>query len=394
MAPARRRLRHLMAAGWLDSLLLSYAWTLVILEVVTRHGLAAAGAAGAAMLIGTALSAPVATQLATRLCGRSLLRVAAAAEAVLRVSVFALLFADASLVVLCLCITAMNVTAWTGYAGMRAEVDAAAPGPGALTWYGTGVAAVEALGVAAAAVVPVGAMDAWSPTTILVVVAYVAALAPTVAVAGSSPVLRTRRSVTGTGRVRPSLPLVSGVVLMALASAPTLLAVALAQRLHGRDAVALAAVAFTVGSLSAPSLARRVARHWRNGPAAWATCAVGMVALWPLAYTHVAVLCAAQALSGLSMTALEGLLDSRAADEADGSVTGALARVTAGRALGSAAGTAVLPAAVVAVGLTGTTAVLAVGLGLAAAALAVGAHRFGSVVRGAATPLAPLAGSR
>jgi hypothetical protein len=86
-----------------------------------------------------------------------------------------------------------------------------------------------------------------------------------------------------------------------------------------------------------------------------------MVILWPFAGLNLAFLCAAQLLSGLCMTALEGLIDATAAAQATGSVTGALARATAGRALGSAAGTAILPLAIVSVGLsryTGTVALL------------------------------------
>ena len=70
----QRRLRWLMIAGWIDSLCLSFAWTLLLLEVVERHGLRAAGVAGAAMLVGTAMSAPVASQLSVWLGGRHLLR--------------------------------------------------------------------------------------------------------------------------------------------------------------------------------------------------------------------------------------------------------------------------------------------------------------------------------
>ena len=72
----------------------------------------------------------------------------------MRVSVFALLFLDVGVWWLAACVVVMNITAWTGYAGMRAEVAAVAPGPAALTLYGTGVAAVEALGAASAALLP------------------------------------------------------------------------------------------------------------------------------------------------------------------------------------------------------------------------------------------------
>ncbi len=76
-----------------------------------------------------------------------------------------------------------------------------------------------------------------------------------------------------------------------------------------------------------------------------------MVAGWVVAPVSVPLLCVAQLMSGLCMTLLEGLLDSAAASREPDRVTGALASVTAGRALGSAAGTAVLPLLVVQTGL-------------------------------------------
>jgi Na+/melibiose symporter-like transporter len=145
-AQRRRRLRRLMCAGLADSLCLSFGWTVLMLRVVAVHGLAVAGVVSAAMLLGVALSAPVATRLARRLGGRRLLRAAASVEAVLRLLVFVLLVGDASTLVLATCVCVMNVMAWTGYAGMRAEVTAVSPGAGALTWYGAGVAAIEAVG--------------------------------------------------------------------------------------------------------------------------------------------------------------------------------------------------------------------------------------------------------
>jgi len=62
-----------MVAGWLDSPWLSFAWTLPLLKVVERYGLRFAGQAGAAMLTGTALSAPVPSQPSVWLGGRQLL---------------------------------------------------------------------------------------------------------------------------------------------------------------------------------------------------------------------------------------------------------------------------------------------------------------------------------
>ena len=172
--------------------------------------------------------------------------------------------------------------------------------------------------------------------------------------------------------LRPSRSLVASVALMTVASAPTLFAVVLAQDLYGRSSVALVAVTFTVGSLAAHAVATFVERAGTNSLNTWLLCAFGMVVIWPFAGVHLAVLCAAQLLSGLCMTALEGLIDAATAARAEGSVTGALARATAGRAMGSAAGLAVLPFAVVSVGLAATTGAMAVLLaGTAAAVFAV-----------------------
>jgi len=165
----------------------------------------------------------------------------------------------------------------------------------------------------------------------------------------------------------------SGSVLMFAASAPTLLSVALAAQLHGRASVGLAAVSFTVGSLASPILSGRVQATGRNRPVTWVLCAVGMVVGWSLAPYSVALMCAAQAASGLCMTSLEGLLDADAARRRPREVTAALAHATAGRALGSAAGTAVLPLVLAAVGVqAGVGTIAAV---LAAAALALRVHQ-------------------
>ena len=393
--PAGRRLGRLMIAGWIDSVCLSFAWTLLILEVLHRHGLRAAGLAGAAMLIGIALSAPVASHLSIRLGGRDLLRVAAAAEAVLRVGVFVLLFLEVGIWWLAACVVAMNITAWTGYAAMRAEVAAVAPGPKALTLYGTGVAAVEALGAAIAALLPADILHRPSATVVLIVTGYVLALLPTVLVAGRSPIGPVRAVRRPGSTARPSPPLVAGILLMAVASAPTLLAVPLAAQLHGRSSVAAATIAFTVGSLTAPYVAGVVHRRTANGPLAWILCAAGMVVLWPLAPVSLTVLCAAQVLSGQFMTTLEGLLDATTAARADGSVTGALARGTAGRALGSATGTAALPYGVVAAGVSAITGGLALVLLAAAIAAALWPRRslggMGAPVVSSGPPLGTIA---
>ncbi len=382
--PDRRRLTHLMVAGLIDSLCLAVAWTTLMLQVLGTYGLAAAGLCASAMLVGVALSAPVAGALARRLNGRQLLRATAGAEAAVRVGVFVLLFAHAPVWQLAVCIALLNVLAWTGYAGMRGEVAAVSSGPAALTWYGTLVAAVEAGGIALAALLPAGTAAGPDAVHMAVVAAYVLSLLPTAVVAGSSPVPRSRSHV-GTirrARLRLSDPTTSGLVLMFAASGPTVLSVALAAQLHGRSSAALAAAAFVLGSLVAPFLAARIQTRQGSHPTIWTLCAVGMVVGWALAPAHILLLCLAQVLSGLCMTALEGLLDTAAAIRRPGQVTGALARATAGRALGSAASTAVLPLAVLGMGLPLT-------VGAATLALLVLASLL-HLARGAATPPTPV----
>ncbi|RFU18978.1 hypothetical protein [Geodermatophilus marinus] len=341
-ADGGRRLAALVAAGLVDSLCLSVAWTLLVLRVAEVHGLPAVGLCSAAMLVGVALSAPVAGRMARWLDGRLLLRTAAGAEMVLRAAVVGLVLGDAPVLLVALCVGAMNLTAWTGYAGMRAEVAAARPGASALTWYGSLVAAAEAAGVALAALLPLGP-EARDLVLAVVTCSYVLSLVPTVVVAGRSPVPRAAAPARHWGRVDLSPPVLVGGGLMLLASGPTLLFVALTEELHGRTAVAAAAIAFTAGSLLAPVVAGALQRRAAAGSGTWAVVAAGMVAGWVVAPVSVVLLCGAQLLSGVCLTLLEGLLDNAAADRHPERVTGALASATAGRALGSAAATATLP---------------------------------------------------
>lgn len=370
--PSRRRMVCLLGAGLVDSFCLSLAWTVLVLEVTRQHGLVAAGLCSTAMLLGVALSAPTATWMAQQLDGRRLLRTAGGVEAVLRLSVIALLAGDASIWLIAASVTAMNVMAWTGYAGMRAEVAAVSDGASGITWYGTVVAAVEAVGVAAGALLLGAGTQASSTVVVGVGLLYVGALVPTLIVAGGSKVPRSARESVRSRRPlsawppqsrHPSRATLLGALLMMAASAPALLAVALAAEMHGRAAVGAAAAAFTIGSLLAPTLAGAIERRSRNDPARWWLLATGMVLGWTLAPHSVVWLCVAQALSGLCMTTLEGLLDTRASQDRPDAVTAALAHATAARALGSSAGTAVLPVIVAGSGLSATavalTAVLA-----------------------------------
>lgn len=360
-----------MAAGLVDSLVLSMAWTVVVLRVASTHGLVGAGLVSTALLVGVALSAPFAAWLSARLAGRSLLRVAAGVEALLRLSVFAALYLVAPLGVLVACVIAMNIVAWTGYAGMRAEVAAVSTGAAAITWYATIVASVEAVGVALAALLPVSGENVAGWLWVTMTAVYVLGLLPTVIVAGGSAVPRAVRAVRAARTrwrvpARPSMPVAVGTGLMLIGSAPPLLAVALAAQLHGRTAVGLAAIAFTVGSLLSPVIAGRLEAAGRNGPVTWSLLAAGMVVGWTLAPVSITWLCVAQLASGLSMTALEGLVDSYAAERRPHAVTATLAQTTAGRALGSAAAAAVFPAVVLTVGLSQAAATLTVVLLLVA----------------------------
>jgi hypothetical protein len=209
--------------------------------------------------------------------------------------------------------------------------------------------------------------------------AYVLGLVPQAVVAGRSPVGRSAAGERGGLRLVASAPVLSGALLMLLGSAPSLLAVALTEERYGRAAVPLAAIAFTAGSLLAPALAGAVERRGAGRPALHALCAAGAVAGWVLAPVSLPLLCAAQLLSGACLPLLEGLLDGAVSRRHPDRVTGALAVASAGRALGSAAGTAALPAAVAGAGLTGTAGAAAVALLLAAGVAALGWRRHAAV---------------
>jgi hypothetical protein len=409
------RLRRLIATALVDSFGLSLGWTVFSLQVTRDHGLAGLGLCNAAMLCGVALSAPAAARLSARLDGRALLRVTAVTEACLRVGTFALLLSGVPLVAVAAAVAASNVVAWTGYAGMRAEVAAADPRGAAMTWYMVAVAAIEAAGTATAALLPTGPEGRPAGGLLAVVVAfYGACLFPTWLVAagarvgraarvprppriagslglpGSGPsrsasllhalaMLRARRlprapgvrrppGLSGTPGVRrlpgvpraPGLPrpdglLASGSLVMLLGSGPTLLAVGLAAELHGTRWVAGSAVAFALGSLLAPLTVAHLERRAVPPSIAWPALGVGMVAGWAFAAWHPAALLAAQLLSGTCMSALEGDMDARVATTAASprGVTAGLASAAALRAFGSAAAVAIAPRVVTEAGIGG-----------------------------------------
>jgi hypothetical protein len=101
---------------------------------------------------------------------------------------------------------------------------------------------------------------------------------------------------------------------------------------------------------------------------------------WVLAPAHVAGLLVAQFLSGLSLTAFEGVMDARVAGRAEpGTVTTALAWSAAARALGSALAVKAVPMVVAAAAVTSvaglTAGVLVLAALAAAGAAAVGRSR-------------------
>ena len=362
------RLRRLIATALVDSFGLSLGWTVFSLRVVKGHGLAGLGLCNAAMLVGVALSAPVASRLSARLDGRALLRVTCATEAVLRVGTFALLLAEAPLAVVAVAVAASNVVAWTGYAGMRAEVAAADPRGAAMTWYMVAVAAIEAAGTAIAALLPTGPGGLVSGGLLVGVIAcYGGVLLPTWLVAAAAQVPRAPRPVARPAprRFGPLTGLLaSGGLVMLLGSGPTLLAVGLAAELHGTRWVAGSALAFALGSLLAPFAVSRLERRAVPPSIAWPALGVGMAAGWTFAAWHPFALLAAQLLSGMCMSALEGDMDARiaASNASPRGVTANLATAAALRAFGSAAAVALAPRVIAEAGIGWLGAALTIGL--------------------------------
>jgi hypothetical protein len=429
---ARARLRELLAAGLIDSFGLAFGWTVFNLIAVAQGGLTAAGLYNAAMLIGVVLSAPVTTWLAQRLHGRVLLVGTAAIEAVLRVGTVVGLLAGWPSPLVAAGVVAMNVVAWAGYAGMRAEVAAVDVRPAAMTRYATGVAAIEAAGAGVAGLLPIGPGDTLHDPLLLGAVAvYAASLIPQFLTARRAlvPSARQARAEGSSGRhspyrralsptmteglpsdarppswmprhrrgwgrrrarsqhrrpeLRPGLPatlqatlhaalpgplgaLIAGAVVMLLASGPTKLSVALSAELHGNASVVVAAAAFTAGCLLASVAVDLAPRLRLPNAVTWPLWGVGMLIGWIAAPWHLAGLVLAQFLSGLSLTAFEGAMDARVAQEArPGEVTTALAWSASIRAMGSAVAVRYLPL-IVAAPAVGTLS------GVAAAFLAVG----------------------
>jgi hypothetical protein len=364
---SRRRIRELLIAGLTDSFGMALGWTVVNLVAVARGGLQEAGLYNAAMLAGVVLAAPATGWLTGRLHGRTLLTLAAAGEAVLRAGVLVALLAGLPSPVVAAGVAVMSVAAWTGFAGMRAEVAAADPRPAVMTRYVMGLAAVEAAGAALAALLHLrpGGMLATS-LAVAIAAVYALSLVPTLLCARGAVVRRPE----GGGGARPGL--LAGVPLsllggaagvMLLASGPTLLSVALATELYGHTAVVGAAVAFSVGSLLSSTAVGLIGRTGLPASLAWPLWGAGMLIGWVAAPSHLWGLFGAQLLSGLSMTAFEGVTDARVAERAEeGRVTAALAWSAAARALGSAVAVRTLPLLVAAPSVGGSSGILILAL--------------------------------
>jgi hypothetical protein len=340
-----------MGAGLIDSFGLSLGWTVFNLYAVTTQGLTALGIYNAAMLAGIALSAPATGYLSARLDGRRLLQRTAIVEAALRVSMFVLLLAGAPIALIAAVVLVTNIVAWTGYAGMRAEVAAVDSRASAMTRYAVCIAAIEAVGAATAALLPVGDREVVAGGLLVaVIVLYAASLLPTWVIARHArvqlaPVVRRPQRP----RRPPMATLGPGFLVMMLASGPTFLSVGLAVELHGRAWVAAAAIAFTVGSLAAPRLATLIERWQAPDVTRWSLLGVGMVGGWAIAPWHPGGLLLAQCLAGLAMTALEGTMDAKvAADARRPDVTTGLAWAASARALGGSAAVGMTPALIAA----------------------------------------------
>jgi len=342
----RRRLRAVTASGLVDSLGLSIGWTFFNLYALHTQGLTAVGAYNGALFTGVALSAPVTGWLSSRLSGRRLLRATAVVEAVLRIGSFVLLVEGAPTGVVAIAVTAVGMTAWTGYAAMRSEIASADRRAGALAWYLGAIASIEGLGAAGAALLPVsiGALRGGA-ALLAVLVLYAGVLVPTFVVAGGSEVERAVEPVGLRSMTRHSRAIAGGFAVMLLCSGPTFLAVGLAAKLHGRSAVAYSALAFLAGSLLAPRLATLLERRRVPAVVLWPALGVAVAGGWIAAASSIAGLVVAQLLAGLTLPALEGTIDSAIAGwEHGGRVTAGLAWSGASRALGTAAAVSVAPA--------------------------------------------------
>jgi hypothetical protein len=378
----RRRLRTVTAAGLVDSLGLSIGWTFFNLYALHTQGLTAVGAYNGALFTGVALSAPVTGWLSSRLCGRRLLRSTALVEAALRVGSFVLLVEGAPRGLVALMVTAMGMTAWTGYAGMRSEIAAADRRAGALAWYLGAIASIEGLGAAGAALVPLSLGALRQPATLAgILLIYAGVLLPTFVVAGGSRVEQALEPVRLLSMARHARAIAGGFVVMLVASGPVFLAVGLSAKLHGRSAVAYSALAFLAGSLLAPRLASLLERRRVPATVLWPALGAAFAGGWIAAPWSVAGLVVAQLVAGVTLPAFEGTMDAAVAGrEHGGRVTAGLAWAGASRALGTAAAVSIAPALFDAVGVTLVCLCLASACATAALVLGLAGQRRETVV--------------
>jgi Cupredoxin-like domain len=348
-APRRSaRLATLVTVGLIDSFGMTLGWTVFSLLVLRAHGLAGLGTCSAAMLVGVALSAPATAWLSPRMGAGALLRVTATVEGLLRVASFVMLLGGAPVAGLAAAVVVMFTAGLSGYAGMRAEVSAASrPDRAAatMTFFVVAILAVEAAGIASAALLPGEPPGSDGELLRWVVAFYGASSFPIWLVARGARVGRAPRRAARRRHAANSLPLAAGAVVMLLGSGPALLAVGLAAELYGSRWVAGSALAFTAGALLAPWAVGLVERLRLPAAVTWPAWGTGMLLGWSLAQTHVAGLLFAQVLAGLCIAAFEGSMDAHiAARQARGQLMGSLAASEAVRALGSAAAVAALPA--------------------------------------------------
>lgn len=349
-----------------------------------RGGLSEASLYSAAMLVGTVLSAPVTGWLSRRLTGRWLLRGTAAVEAVLRISVLGALVAGMPAWLVAVGIGLMNVAAWTGYAGMRAEVSAVDGSARSMTRYAVGIAGVEAAGTALAALLPKGP-DGYPAGWLLmaVFIAYAGVMVPTMITArrarisplpGASqsrlpgpgiPTTEVVRQTHASVRLPSVRLLIAGGGIMLTAAGPVLLAVPVTEELHGSGWVAGAAVAFCLGTLLSTTAIGLITRLRLPAVLRWTLWGLGMLVGWIFAPAYAPMVLCAQFLAGLSQTAFEGDMDARVAAEAPRSaVTRDLAYSASVRALGGAVAVRLLPVLVAApaIGTVASAAGLALGV--------------------------------
>src|SRR6266511_4114016 len=319
------RLDQLLFTGLLDSFGMTLGWTVFSLLALQAHGLAGVGAYSAAMLVGVALSAPATAWLSPRLGAGALLRTTSGVEAALRVASFALLLAGAPVAVVAGVVVVMYASGLACYAGMRAEVSAASP-PGrvaaTMTLFVTAILAVEAGGVASAALLP-GEPPGTAGGLLLGVVAFYG-LSPLSVwlVARGARVGRAPRRGARRGRARAWPPLLAGALIMLVGSGPALLAVGLAAELYGSRWVAGAALAFTAGALLAPWAVALLERWRLPASVTWPAWGAGMLLGWVVAPRHVAGLILAQVLAGLCVAAFEGSMDAFVAARQAGAPSG------------------------------------------------------------------------